>query len=161
MPFAKRHQPGPTLLAAIAADLIVLSHRHPAGYVIRLHVLGDFYDVSYVEAWANWLTLHPALRLFGYTHWRHAHPIGRAVSDLVASFSERTAFRRSDADEVDDPLPPAFTVDREIEDPVVGTVFCPEQTGQTASCTTCGLCMNGTTGITFLDHSRQTLTQSA
>lgn len=155
MPFAKRHAPGNTLISALTADLAVLSTRHPGGYVVRLHVLGDFYDVSYVMQWQNWLTEHPALYLFGYTHWRYDHPIGRAVTELVQAFPDRAAFRRSDATEPHDPLPPAHTVDRHTPLPVMNTVFCPEQTGATASCTTCGLCMNNTTGITFLDHSRE------
>ena len=154
MPFAKRHKPNQSLLEALTADLATLTQRHRAGFVIRLHVLGDFYDVSYVHQWRDWMEQYPTLRVFGYTHWRHDHPIGRAVAELVAAFPNRAAFRRSDPTEYDDPLPPAHTVP--TGDPAVqGTVVCPEQTGHTSSCTTCGLCMNTTIGITFLDHSRR------
>lgn len=153
MPFAKRYQPGPELLDALTHDVQLLSRKHPQGFVVRLHVLGDFYSVAYVQHWVWLLTTAPSLYLFGYTHWPADHPIGQAVAALHTQFSDRVAFRRSDGAGGHDPLPPAHTVARDAA-PVAGSVVCPEQTGQTASCTTCGLCMNLTTPISFRDHSR-------
>jgi hypothetical protein len=153
MPFAKRYTPGPALLAAIDHDVQRLSKTHPAGFVVRLHVLGDFYSVDYVQHWATLLKTVPALRLFGYTHWPADHPIGAAVSSLVQDCADRAAFRRSDGFDQSDPLPVAITVGRDAP-AAPGTIVCPEQTGQTLSCTTCGLCMNTTTSVSFRDHSR-------
>lgn len=156
MPFAKRHHPGVELTEAITADLQVLNTRHRNGYVIRLHVLGDFYSVDYVQHWHQALVQNPSLHLFGYTHWRQSDPIGKAVADMVAAFPDRTAFRRSDPSEANDPLPGAWTIER-TQLPVLGSVTCPEQTGKTSSCNTCGLCMNTTTAVSFINHHRDQL----
>lgn len=153
MPFGKRYAPGAELLDALAYDLVHLGQRDPDGFVVRLHVLGDFYDVSYVAAWANWMDQHQMLHLFGYTHWPYDHPIGQAVAALARAYPDRAAFRRSDGMDPADPLLPAHTVPMD-HPAVAGTVFCPEQTGKTVSCTTCGLCMDHRVGITFIDHSR-------
>lgn len=156
MPFAYRYRHGRALERALIKDCRTLQEKKATrdGFIVRLHVLGDFYSVAYVEHWEKLLLRFPALHLFGYTHHRHASPIGRAVSDLVARWPQRASFLRSDADEPDDPLPKAMTVLRG-EAPVQGTVFCPEQTGRSASCATCGLCMGGRVSVTFIDHSRE------
>lgn len=156
VPFAKRYEPGPQLEAAITTDLETLSTRHPEGFVVRLHVLGDFYSVAYVQHWAQLLLEFPALHIFGYTHWPLAHPIGQAVTGLATACPDRVALRRSDRTDATDPLPGAMTIAKGAP-PVPGTVVCPEQTGQTESCTTCGLCMNTKTAVSFIDHSRRTL----
>lgn len=164
MPFAKRYTPGPALEAALTTDVQRLSMSYPGGFVIRLHVLGDFYSVDYVEHWATLLRDSPSLHLFGYTHWPADHPIGAAVTSLVQWFPDRVAFRRSDGNLETDALPVAITVGR-VSPAAPNTVLCPEQTGHTASCTTCGLCMNLTTSVSFRDHSRYlttiTLTEAA
>jgi len=156
MPFAKRYKHGPELEEALTTDVALLEKRHRKGFVVRLHVLGDFYSVEYVDHWAMLLETVPALHVFGYTHWPHSTPIGYAVSQLVLTFPDRAAFRRSDQEEGDDILPSAMTIGRG-EPAAPGTVICPEQTGQTAACTTCGLCMNLTTSVSFIDHSRKGL----
>lgn len=153
MPFAKRYAPGAPLLAAVSRDVQLLAERYPKGFVLRLHVLGDFYSVAYVEHWAHLLHTVPPLHLFGYTHWPADHPIGAAVASLHTQFADRVAFRRSDGTSAHDPLPFALTVARDAP-AAAGTVLCPEQTGKTAACTTCGLCMNQTTHVSFRDHSR-------
>lgn len=153
MPFAKRYLPGPELEAAIRKDVSRLSAKHPSGFVVRLHVLGDFYSTEYVRHWADLLDKFRPLHLFGYTHWPSSHPIGKEVAQLVQVYQEQAAFRRSDPTDVSDPLPGAFTISQGAP-AAPGTIICPEQTGKTASCTTCGLCMNLTTEVSFIDHSR-------
>jgi hypothetical protein len=156
MPFAKRYTPGKKLEAAIRKDVQLLSKKHAKGFVVRLHVLGDFYSTAYVAHWSRMLLTYPALHLFGYTHWPADHPIGKAVATLVQHFPDRVAFRRSDRTDQSDPLPGAMTIAKG-EPAAPGTVICPEQMGRTASCTTCGLCMNLETSVSFIDHSRRGL----
>lgn len=156
MPFAKRYTPGPELEAAIAVDVLRLSVRHPMGFVVRLHVLGDFYSVPYVQHWQGLLDGAAPLHLFGYTHWPADHPIGQAVSGLATAWPDRVAFRRSDRTDESDPLPGALTIGRDAP-AAPGSVICPEQTGKTASCTTCGLCMDHRVHVSFIDHSRRAL----
>lgn len=156
MPFATRYEPGPGLERAITDDVATLASRKAtrSGFVVRTHVLGDFYSVAYVRHWAALVASCPALHVYGYTHWRHASPIGRAVATLVQTFPDQVAILRSDADEAEDPLPKAMTISRGAP-AAPGTVLCPEQTGKTTSCGTCGLCMSGRNAVSFIDHSRQ------
>lgn len=153
MPFAKRHRVTTSLLPAITQDVRTLARKHPEGFVVRLHILGDFPSVEYVRHWRGLLVKHPELRIFGYTHWPHGSAIGNAVRRLVMEFSPRVSILRSDG-EAGDPLPLAITVDRD-QPAAADTILCPEQTGRTASCLTCGLCMNGRTSVSFIDHSRK------
>lgn len=150
MRFAGRYAHGPELDAALDHDVAVLAARYPEGVVIRLHVLGDFYSPEYVAAWADRLTRHPNVHVFGYTHWPEDTPIGQAVTDWVAS-DRRVSIRRSDGVQHADALPVALVVAAEAP-AIPGTVLCPEQTGQSHSCLTCGLCMNMQTDITFRTH---------
>lgn len=155
MPFAARYRPGAELEAAIESDIekLASSRRTARGFLVRLHVLGDFYSVPYVWFWQRMVDLHEALHIYGYTHWRHADAIGSAVTQLVLQNQKRVAILRSDRTEPDDPLPDASTVGRG-ERAKPGAVLCPEQSGRTASCSTCGLCMTGRTSVSFIDHSR-------
>jgi hypothetical protein len=156
MPFAKRYVPGDALEDAIARDVARLHAKHPAGFVVRLHVLGDFYSPAYVRFWHELQRATPSLHVFGYTHWPPGSAIGYEVTQWVLAEPDRVAIRRSDATDPHDPLPPAYTVTR-LADVVGDSVVCPEQTGRTASCSTCGLCMDQRVAISFLDHSRQAL----
>lgn len=160
MPFAYRYPPGPALEQAIRADVHRLATKHPTGFAVRLHVLGDFYSVAYVRLWQELLAEYPALRVWGYTHWRHASDIGAAVSALVASSPKRASILRSDATEWDDPLPKAITVGA-LDAAAPSTVSCPEQMGRAPSCAACGLCMLGRVSVSFHDHSRAARTEVA
>lgn len=155
MPFAARYAPGAALETAVAADVATLTTRRSSkdGFLVRLHVLGDFYSPAYVRHWGTLLTQYPALHLYGYTHWRKASPIGAAVSTLVAQYPDRVSILRSDADEPDEDLPRAMTIERGAP-AYPGTVICPEQSGHVDSCGNCGLCMGGRVSVSFIDHSR-------
>lgn len=148
MPFAHRFEPGKELEEALEHDLNFLRHKHPEGFVVRLHVLGDFYSLGYVSFWRKQLRANPTLALYGYTHRKHGTQLGDAVAAMVRDFPERTSILRSDGRSPEDPLPKAVVV----ETPPEGVLVCPEQTGKSESCLTCGLCFNGKTDIHFLRH---------
>ena len=155
MGLAPRYAPTPELPDALTKDIHYLQGKHPEGFVVRLHVLGDFYSTEYVAHWHKLVSDFPALRIFGYTHWPQSTDIGWAVQQLVKDYTGRVSILRSDADgDPEDVLARAMTVERDGE-AAPGTVLCPEMTGKTASCVTCGLCMNGRTSVSFPDHSRQ------
>lgn len=155
MPFAVRYQHGPALDAALDADVALLALRHPAGVVVRLHALGDFVDEQYVANWDARVKAHPELHIYGYTHWPFGTPVGDAVTAFVLQNPGRVSILRSDADVPGDPLPRAVVVPKDATAPHPDTaVICPEQTGKSASCLTCGLCLNGRTSVSFLDHGR-------
>lgn len=141
---AKRHRHGPELEAAIERDLAELQEQHPGGFVVRLHVLGDFYSVKYVLKWADWLTQYPALRVFGYTAWPVETPIGQMIERVRALVWDRFAIRTSGADKG----PRTIAVGREASrrqgrlalNGDAEAILCPVQTGQAQSCGTCTLC---------------------
>lgn len=154
MHLAKRYQHGPLLEAALLEDLAVLDRTYRFGYVVRLHVLGDFYSTDYVYFWRRQLADRLQLHVFGYTHWQHDTEIGQLVAETVQDYGERCSVLRSDRRCADDPLPAAMTVG--VGEPIpTGTVHCPVESKRTVSCGTCGLCMNGTTSVTFVDHGKE------
>lgn len=53
------------LMEAIERDLEALNPKK--NYVIRLHVLGDFYSVEYVEFWSRMMNKFSNIRIYGYT----------------------------------------------------------------------------------------------
>jgi len=155
MPWAKRYRSGPALHRAIRQDVETLDDKHGTeGFVVRLHVLGDFHSVPYSRVWLNLLMGYPNLRIFGYTH-RNARgcEIAAELVRVTRAFPERFRILSSDRPmQGTKILPVASTLPAGSSDPVVGSVICPEQTGATESCLTCGLCCNGKTSITFLLH---------
>jgi hypothetical protein len=133
----------PRFAGELAIELEELQARHPGGFVVRLHLLGDFYSISYVERWSRWLDEFPALHVFGYT----AHPphsvIGRAVLHLAARRWDRFAVRLSSLD----PGPArTITAFDPAPAPRPNVITCPAETfhpdgsRKTKGCSTCGLC---------------------
>lgn len=141
MPFANRisHQT-PSFLTTLTDELTALDAKHPLGFVVRLHVLGDFYSVAYVNFWAKALTKYSGLKLFGYTHRTADVPIGRAIGRLNLAGAW---IRYSDAG---GPMSANCP-------PKKNDITCPEQLGKTAGCITCGLCWGDRNiSIGFLGH---------
>lgn len=138
MPQSRRHAHGDDLIYFLRGELTDLQDDHPEGFVVRLHVLGDFYSVDYVAAWFGFIKLFPALHIFGYTAWPRSSEIGAAVKRITDKHWDRFAIRFSDAE----PKPQgATTIWRQPEaDNVPEGIVCPAQTGKTDCCGTCGLC---------------------
>ena len=140
MPFANRIDHKNTEFLTLLKDEISgLAGKYPLGFVIRLHVLGDFYSVGYVNFWSKQLKKYPNLHLFGYTHREKHSSIGKQLINLNG---DRCWIRWSDAGGLFSANCP----------PKQGDIVCPEQTGRTKSCLTCGLCWSITKPIGFLEH---------
>lgn len=138
MPFANRlDHTSSSFLSLLSEEVITLCKKNPNGIVIRLHVLGDFYSVAYVNFWRKLLEQNQNLRIFGYTHNNKSSKIGCAIAQLNAAGAW---IRWSDAGG-----PMSANVEGE-------GITCPEQTGKTASCMTCGLCWSTPLAINFLGH---------
>ena len=149
MNWSNRLLPGDALERRLDAELSQLQRVFPGGFVVRLHVLGDFYSVGYVDRWAGWLDQHPALRVFGYS----ARPAGDAIGDrlrqLVAQRWDRFAVRFSGAGGEGS----ANTIRRMPDAPrVPDGIVCPAQTGRTECCGTCGLCWGTRAPVAFVVH---------
>lgn len=154
MHMAKRFAFGSGLEIALRAQVRRLAARHPGGFVVRLHVLGDFYSERYVDLWRVLLLLHPELHIWGYTRRvdPRRDPISHAVIRLIDRKWDRFAVRLSDG-----PVQEysTVTIDHPLQCPP-DAIVCPEQwtpSGKRAeSCSTCGLCWTTTRRIAFIRH---------
>lgn len=149
MHWAHRFEMGRELENALVDEIGQQSLKHPAGFVVRLHILGDFYSVEYVNLWRRLLKYHAPLRVYGYTAWPVTTPIGRAVQRLRDENWDRFSVRTSDG-ALHDAATISDTRDRRA-DHETGTV-CPMQLQQTDCCATCGLCWQTRDNIIFLEH---------
>ncbi|WP_160119663.1 hypothetical protein [Rhodovarius lipocyclicus] len=159
MHLARRHRPGRELEQILGAELCGLADRHPGGFVVRLHTLGDFYSVRYASLWAVWLQWIPELRVFGYTAREDGTPIAEVIERLNGRFPDRCLIRFSRA------VPSgkaheAITIWHQPAGQWVDQgLVCPAQTERTACCGTCGLCWSpamAATPIVFVGHGRRT-----
>lgn len=146
MQAAERIVAGPALEEALWNELLQLQFEHPAGFLIRLHILGDFYNLAYVKLWQRALAAFPALHVFGYTaHLPESGEIGAALWDLAGNHWDRFAVRFSGmkgdlmASQIEDDADPM-------------AVFCPAQTDKTECCATCGLCWHSDRSVAFRRH---------
>ena len=158
MPLAKRWRYGPEFIDALERGLMWRATRF-AGFVVRLHVLGDFPDVAYADRWLGWLERFPQLHVFGYTHHAPESEIGQVIAHANRYVPERWRVRFS--------VPPgreiaplqATTIWRPDETArvVPEGIVCPAQTGASATCGTCGLCWARPADgkrIVFLGHGK-------
>lgn len=152
MPFPHRYAHGPELIAKLDGELAALQSRFPDGYVVRLHILGDFYSLGYVETWFDWLDEFPALHIFGYTAWPVTTPIGRAIQFVRDRFFERFAVRTSDGGLKDGSTISLTPADAGKRGKIAGGYICPAQTKQTDCCATCGICWASRVNIAFHAH---------
>lgn len=155
MHLSQRLKHGPVLEARLERDLAMLQAQYPRGFVVRLHVLGDFYDFAYVNKWEHWLGKFPALRVFGYTARLPGTTLGNELSYMQYHYWDRFAVRFSR------PTPvrgygEAITVPDVEAAEALGATVCPAQLHQTATCGTCTLCWSmPQLTIAFLHHGRK------
>lgn len=147
-----RYEHGAALETEIWKELRYLQGKHPQGFAIRLHLLGDFYSVEYVRFWERALDKFPALHVFGYTarNWKAGNPdpIGVAVADLRDRCWDRFAVRTSGAHSG-----PRTKVIEHARDKGK-SVICPAQTHE-RTCSSCALCWDPAfknKSISFLRH---------
>lgn len=163
MLFARRHDAtDPDFMVALWSEVVstyravMNQNTPPAGMVVRLHVLGDFFSTAYVQLWADLLDELPHLHVFGYTARREdadddeSRRIAKCLRWLSDQAWDRFAIRFSR--EVAEPQGTFIINDvKEAGEAIV----CPAQTGATASCATCGLCWSAAARarpVAFLRH---------
>lgn len=150
MHLARRFGHGVALENHLRLEVASLARKHPDGFAIRLHNLGDFYSVSYVEMWRELLDRHRSFHAFGFSarHDYHGDPVAKALIDLIGKRWSRFAIRLSNA-----PIEHCSTIS--IEHPFQkpsDAIICPQQIGKTAACSTCALCWQSTKRIAFIQH---------
>lgn len=132
------------------------------GLMVRLHVLGDFPSVSYVERWAKELASHPRLACFGYTHRKTHDDIGRAIAKVKARYPDRFRIRWSATKPAEDSA--VITTRRPETARVAEGIVCPAQRDATACCASCALCWDKFARketIVFVKHGPRSLEVAA
>ena len=168
---ATRYQADESLIEQIESDLAFYQAKHPKGFLVRLHVLGDFYSVAYVAQWAKWLGMFPALHIYGYTANQfdaidsNERAIGQAILSLRMACGIRFAVRFSGS-YTDEFAALSADDDRALQLLNDKQAFvCPTQiskeTGNLAKkdeetlvsdCGACGLCWQASKPVVFLTH---------
>lgn len=148
MQAAERIVHGRSFENALVREVAALDAAHPAGFLVRLHVLGDFYSPEYASLWWTLLDRHPALHLFGFTHHDPGSAIGRTVALLSADFGWRRAAIRFSGQPHEDRASRVLEPGERDD----GAVLCPAQTGGTDCCGTCALCWQSERSIAFRRH---------
>jgi hypothetical protein len=160
MNWSARLRHGPELEERIKYEIRRLADVNPRGFVVRLHILGDFYSVGYIKLWISMLRLHPQLHIFGYTAWSYNSAKGHLIGQMN-DIDNRCLIRFSDEEPGWVNIPKTVTLENESEGvgyndkhPTASPIIiCPAQTGKTDCCGTCALCWaapNKT--IAFLRH---------
>lgn len=159
MPFARRHAPGPELEQRLLRDVAAVAMRHPTGFLVRLHALGDFYSVGYVRTWGRLMARHPMLHVFGYSACQpdaedaEEQAIGAEVAYLRLLYGTRFYIRWSHAEARTGGATTINYTPRTAR--VAEGIVCPAQREATMCCATCGLCWNPETyfdTIVFIRH---------
>lgn len=150
MPFARRWQAGEELEREIPVQLAKLAAKHPDGFVVRLHVLGDFYDVAYVALWNLMMAQYPQLNVYGYTRREKTELVGERLALLSTMYPDRWKVRWS---ERPGEMGTYTTADTAARGVVAEGIVCPAQTeGDEVCCGTCSLCWSQTKPIVFIAH---------
>lgn len=152
---AYRYRHGAALVRELERELMILNGEPQTrrGFVVRLHAAGDFYDVPYVEKWAEWLSRFPALHVFGYSAREPDTAIGQAVFKLAHERWERFAIRQSNGKSKF-----RSTSVRPSSDPKPNpreALDCPAETAKPSKgvcCGSCALCWTTNKRITFIEH---------
>jgi hypothetical protein len=143
---AERIVAGPELEAVLWRELAELQRRHARGFLIRLHILGDFYSADYVDLWARALAEFPALHIFGFTARDPAtDEIGARLMHMATADWDRFAIRFSG---LDGPM----LGSQLIPDHHPQAVACPAQSEASECCATCMLCVHSKRSIAFERH---------
>ena len=152
MPFAHRmkHNDQNLLQKKIYNELLNSTNQL---LLIRLHVLGDFFNVKYVKFWSIMLNTFKNIAVYGYTanNINSKIELSRDIAKEIIklNYSKHSHIRFSND------LTNSFSANSyDIVKPVKGeSILCPVQENKTANCGTCGLCWNQKTqSIIFKTH---------
>tara|TARA_B100001939_G_C16815828_1_gene562103 strand:+ start:123 stop:788 length:666 start_codon:yes stop_codon:yes gene_type:complete len=152
MPFAHRidHKDQNLLQKRIYNELLNSTNQL---LLIRLHVLGDFFNVKYVKFWSIMLNTFKNIAIYGYT----ANNINSKIElsrDIAKEIIKLNYSKHSHIRFSNDLNNPFSANSYDIVKPVKGkSILCPVQENKTANCGTCGLCWNqNSQSIIFKTH---------
>ena len=145
MYLAKRYVHGDKLVKDITNQLKELNTKHKQGFVVRLHVLGDFYSISYIAFWAKMMEKYPNMTVFGYTA-RLQGDMFTALKKLRYKYLDRWFIRFSDNKKGRGKLIYAS------DDKGKKGFLCPQTSGTTKACITCMACLSSKHTVWFPTH---------
>lgn len=117
-------------------------------FLVRLHVLGDFYSREYIRFWDWMLLKYRNLHVFGYTSlWNCLK--ANMIRDLRILYGRRFMVRYSRPKPEISNMNDIFAAKAEQS---TDGIVCPQQTGKTQSCLTCSLCWETDKTILFVEH---------
>jgi hypothetical protein len=148
MHYARRFVVGPRFYDFVTRECAELSLDYPDGWLLRLHILGDFVSAEYVGFWEQRLVENPPLKIFGFTAHERGNEIGRRIDAVSEKFGwRRFAIRFSGGT---GPTRSAHVLnDLPSEKVVDGFHVCPAKMHWAESCSRCGLCWNSELNIGF------------
>jgi len=146
MQWAQRFKHGPALERKIHEELQDLQAANPSGFVVRLHVLGDFYSLEYVELWERMLGEFPGLRIYGYTAHDPSGEIGAKLLTMACSMWERFAMRFSGSGMSE----LAASVIKKPEDCPDDSFVCLVEVGKATCCASCAACWESEKNVAFI-----------
>lgn len=156
MQHASRYRHGPELEKKILQEIEVLSAAHKQ-VLIRLHVLGDFYSLQYVDLWELVLREFPNVAVFGFTAHQKGSVLGDRIAQLRERYRKRFSIRHSGFMDEWGAFVYEFEPLQEVKK--IGTaIVCPEQREAIWNpkakrhCGNCGVCWTTSEAIAFSAH---------
>jgi hypothetical protein len=166
MHLATRYIVDESLMIEIESNLVEYSLKGKP-FLVRLHVLGDFSSLDYVNFWESMLNKYPLLNVYGYTAHHRDTDIGYSLECLRVVHDKRFMVRVSGdfrskeltALSFDNPkaLPmvqakEAFVCPTQITKKGEYKLASKNETTLTPDCGTCGLCWTVDKPVVFLTH---------
>ena len=152
MPFATRYDhTHPDFYDRLEDNVSDLINKHlwqrDEPIAFRLHVLGDFFSVEYVDWWDKWLQDWEGIKIWGYTHHDPRSDIGLAIREM--NMLDNCYIRFSDKIEMEQHLQANVIA---TSDSHHTGLICPEQRGIKTGCGDCAMCWTSNKAINFLQH---------
>ena len=146
MPFAHRFKTdnGLVFTKILHMELLSLLKKHKQGIHIRLHVLGDFFSIQYINFWRAVVKLNPKISIYGYTAHKPTSQLGKQISKGINSigfnrfairFSNSTIKLSANSTE----YKPRLIASKNVS---LKSIQCLEQIDKVANCVSCALCWN-------------------
>ena len=150
MPFTHRFEVNEAFMIRLESDIGYYVKKYPQGILIRLHVLGDFESIQYVEFWNRMLHTYSSIAIYGYSRnhitskYENISAIGYKIIAIRNIHKDRFAIRFSN--KLDD----EFSANsRDITDK---GITCLAQVKTNVSCSDCTLCWSSKKPIGFITH---------
>ena len=150
MHVAHRFEVNDAFMLRLETDIHATAVANPNGFLVRLHILGDFKSVEYTLFWERMMIHYPNLHVYGYSRnhndskYSHVRDIAKELIRLRSKYQERWAVRFSNK------LDQEYSANsRDITDK---GITCLAQVKASVSCSDCTLCWSSKKAIGFITH---------